>query len=49
LQDGIILRDGLAGRGGQEGGLGEVTIPGEDGLAVVQNQGDIPVFEGSKF
>jgi len=29
--------------------LGEVPVAGEDGLAVVQDQGDIPVFQGAEF
>jgi hypothetical protein len=29
--------------------LGEVTVAGEDGLAMMEDEGDIPVFEGSKF
>ena len=29
--------------------MGEVPVAGEDGLAVVQNQGDIAVFQGSEF
>jgi len=29
--------------------LGEVPVAGEDGLAVVQDQGDIPVFQGTEL
>jgi hypothetical protein len=29
--------------------LGEMAVAGEDGLAMMEDQGDIPVFEGSKF
>ena len=29
--------------------MGEVPIAGENGLAVMQDQGDIPVFQGTEF
>jgi len=29
--------------------LGKVPVAGEDGLAVVKDQGDIPVFQGPEF
>ena len=29
--------------------MGEVSVTGEDRLAVVEDQGDIPVFQGTKL
>jgi len=41
--------DRFGGRGGQKDGLGLVAIPGEDGLTVMQDQGEVALLQGTEF
>jgi hypothetical protein len=49
LEDGIGFGDGFGWARREEGWLREVVIAGEGGLAVVEDEGKVLVFEGAKF
>lgn len=49
LEDGIGFGDGFGWARREEGWLREVVIAGEGGLAVMEDEGKILVFEGAKF
>ena len=49
LEDSIGFGNGFGWAGWKEGWLREVVIAGEGGLAVVEDEGQILVFEGAKF
>ena len=49
LEDSIGFGNGFGWAGWKEGWLREVVIAGEGGLAVVEDEGKVLVFEGAKF
>jgi hypothetical protein len=49
LEDSIGFGDRFGWAGRKKGWLREVVIAGEGGLAVVENEGKVLVFEGAKF
>lgn len=49
LEDGIGFGDGFGWARREEGWLREVVIAGEGGLAVMEDEGKVLVFEGAKF
>ncbi len=49
LENGIGLWDRFGWAGWEEGWFREVVIAGEGGLAVMEDEGKILVFEGAKF
>ena len=49
LEDSIGFGNGFGWAGWKEGWLREVVIAGEGGLAVVEDEGQVLVFEGAKF
>ncbi len=49
LEDGIGFGDGFGWARREEGWFREVVIAGEGGLAVVEDEGKVLVFEGAKF
>ena len=49
LENGIGLGDGFGWAGWDEGWFRDVVIAGEGGLAVMEDEGKVLVFEGAKF
>ncbi len=49
LEDSIGFGNRFGWAGREEGWLREVVIAGEGGLAVVEDEGKVLVFEGAKF
>ena len=49
LKDGVIGGDGFGGRGGQKGGLGQVSVASEDGLAMVEDQGEVALLQRAEL
>ena len=49
LEDSIGFGDGFGRSGWEEGWLGEVVIASEGGLAVMEDEGKVLVFERPKF
>jgi hypothetical protein len=49
LKNGIGFGDRFGWAGREKGWLREVVITGEGGLAVVEDEGQVLVFEGAKF
>ena len=43
------MGDGFGGGGGQKDGLGLVAVAGEDGLTVVQDEGDITLLQRAEL
>jgi len=49
LKNGIGFGDRFGWAGREKGWLREVVITGEGGLAVMEDEGQVLVFEGAKF
>jgi len=49
LEDGVIVGDGFGGRGGQKDRLGLVAVAREDGLTVVEDEGDVTLLQRAEL
>ena len=49
MEDGVVLWDRFGGGGRQKNGLRLMVVAGENGLAVVENEGDVAFFQRTKL